>query len=107
MASSNSDGPSSRGSYSDVDMRLQAEWQAEVMQLLKKSELDELLNAKGHRPKGLKPQRAKDVAWLYTKEEVVAYREKKQAMGPPALMAGRDDGSQASGPVERTLNDFW
>ena len=59
---------SSANSYSDADVRAQSVWQAEVNKL-KVAQLDELLSAKGVKPRGVKAEKATEVAWRYTKEE--------------------------------------
>ena len=64
---------SSANSYSDADVRAQSVWQAEVHKL-KVAQLDELLNAKGVKPKGVKAEKAMEVAWRYTKEEITEWR---------------------------------
>ena len=60
---------SSAASYSDADVRAQSKWQVEVNKL-KVAQLDELLSAKGVTPKGLKAEKAMEVAWRYTKEQI-------------------------------------
>ena len=64
---------SSAASYSDADVRAQSVWQAEVNKL-KVAQLDELLSAKGVKPRGVKAEKAMEVAWRYTK-------------APPALLS--------------------
>ena len=46
---------------------------------LTEAQLDELLNAKDVKPKGTKPEKAMEVAWRYTKEEIAAWRAKHAA----------------------------
>ena len=78
---------SSAASYSDADVRAQSVWQAEVNKL-KVAQLDELLNAKGIKPKGVKAEKAMEVAWRYTKEEITEWRAKQQeVLPPPALLS--------------------
>ena len=60
-------------------------WQAELNKL-KVAELDELLSAKGVTPRGLKAEKAMEVAWRYTKEEIAAWRAKQEEVTPPALL---------------------
>ena len=69
---------SSAASYSDADVRAQSVWQAEVNKL-KVAQLDELLNAKGVKPKGTKPEKAME------KRDRRLARE--AAGGPPAARA--------------------
>ena len=77
---------SSANSYSDADVRAQSVWQAEVNKL-KVAQLDELLNAKGVKPKG-KAEKAMEVAWRYTKEEIAEWCAKQQeVLPPPALLS--------------------
>ena len=79
--------PTSAGSYSDVAVRAQSVWQAEVNKL-KVAQLDELLNAKGVKPKGIKAEKAMEVAWRYTKDEIADWRAKQQeVLPPPALLS--------------------
>ena len=59
---------SSAASYSDADVRAQSVWQAEVNKI-KVAKLDELLSQKGVKPRGVKAEKAMEVAWRYTKEE--------------------------------------
>ena len=68
-------------SYSDADVRAQSVWQAEV------NKLDKLLNAKGVRPRGVKAEKAMEVAWRYTKEEIAEWRAQQEALTPPALLS--------------------
>ena len=55
---------SSAASYSDADVRAQSKWQAEVNKL-KVAQLDELLSKKGVKPRGVKAEKAMEVAWLH------------------------------------------
>ena len=57
--------PTSAGSYSDADVRAQSVRQAEVNKM-KVAQLDELLRKKGVKPKGVKEEKAMEVAWHYT-----------------------------------------
>ena len=100
MADTPTSAPSSSGSYSDVDMRDMAEWQVEVTKTFKVSELDELLRAKGKSAKGLKEEKAMEVAWCYTKEEIAEWRRQRQVTEPPALMVNRSS-------RQPTLDDFF
>ena len=90
---------SSANSYSDADVRAQSVWQAEVNKL-KVAQLDELLNAKGVKPKGVKAEKAMEVAWRYTKEEIAEWRAKQEKLTPPALLST----PRRSQP---TLKDFF
>ena len=49
-------------------------WQAEVNKM-KVAQLDELLVAKGVKPRGIMADRAMEVAWRYTREEIAAWRQ--------------------------------
>ena len=90
---------SSAASYSDADVRAQSVWQAEVHRL-KVAQLDELLDAKGVRPRGVKAEKAMEVAWRYTKEEIAEWRAKKEELTSPALLST----PRRSQP---TLKDFF
>ena len=75
-------------------------WQAEVNKL-KVAQLDKLLNAKGVKPRGVKAEKAMEVAWRYSKEEIADWRAKQQeALPPPALLST----PRRSQP---TLKDFF
>ena len=100
MASTPTSAPSSSGSYSDADMRDMAEWQSEVTKTFKVAELDELLSAKGKSVKGKQAQKAMEVAWCYTKEEIATWRRQKQDFEPPALLVNRDNRA-------KTLDEFF
>ena len=98
MADSSS--ASSSGSYSDLDMREMAEWQMEVMKSFNVQELNELLQKKGKSAKGHKPQKAMEVAWCYTKEDIATWRRQRQTTEPPALMVNR-------GSRQASLQEFF
>ena len=42
------------------------------------AQLDELLRAKGVMPKGVKAEKAMEVVWRYTKEEITTWRAKQE-----------------------------
>ena len=87
MASGSTTPVSSANSYSDADVRAQSVWQAEVNKL-KVAQLDELLSAKGVKPRGVKAEKAMEVAWRYTKREIADWRAKQQeTLTPPALLS--------------------
>ena len=73
-----------------MDLRELMQWQVEVMKIFKVSELDELLNKKGKIVKGRKEQKAMEVAWCYTKEEIATWRRQRQDLEPPALLVNRE-----------------
>ena len=98
MASGNTT-PTSAGSYTDADVRAQSVWQAEVNKM-KVAQLDELLSAKGVKPRGVKAEKAMEVAWRYTKEEIAEWRAKQEELTPPALLST----PRRSQP---TLKDFF
>ena len=78
--------PTSAGSYSDAQVREQSVWQAEASKL-KVAQLDELLRRKGIKPKGVKAEKAMEVAWRYTKEEIAEWRAQQETLTPPALLS--------------------
>ena len=90
---------SSAASYSDADVRAQSVWQAEVNKM-KVAQLDELLSKKGVKPRGVKAEKAMEVAWRYTKEEIAEWRAQEEALTPPALLST----PRRSQP---TLKDFF
>ena len=51
------------------------------------AQLDELLNAKGVKPKGVKAEKAMEVAWRYTKEEIADWRARQAKLTSPALLS--------------------
>ena len=77
--------PTSAASYSDADVRAQSVGQVEVNKL-KVAQLDALLSAKGVKPRGVKAEKAMEVAWRYTKDEITAWRAKQEELTPPALL---------------------
>ena len=91
---------SSAASYSDADVRAQSVWQAEVNKL-KVARLDELLSAKGVEPRGVKAEKAMEVAWRYTKKEIADWRAKQQEVLPPPALLSTPRHSQP------TLRDFF
>ena len=91
---------SSAASYSDADVRAQSVWQAEVNKL-KVAQLDELLSKKGVKPKGVKSEKAMEVAWRYTKKEIADWCAKQQeTLTPPALLS-------TPRPPSKTLADYF
>ena len=78
--------PTSAGSYTDADVRAQSVWQAEVNKL-KVAQLAELLSRKGVKPRGVKAEKAMEVAWCYTKEEIAEWRAQQEELTPPALLS--------------------
>ena len=90
---------SSAASYSDADVRAQSVWQVEVNRF-KVAQLDELLRAKGVKPKGVKAEKAMEVAWRYTKEEIAEWRAQQEALTPPALLS-------TPRPSQPTLNNYF
>ena len=92
---------SSNRSYSDADVRSQSVWQAEVNKF-KVAQLDELLRAKGVKPRGVKAEKAMEVAWRYTKEELAAWQAEQETPPPPALLNQPDPR-----PNQPTLHDFF
>ena len=90
--------PTSAASYSDADVRAQSVWQAEVNKL-KVAQLDELLSAKGVKPRGLKAEKAMEVAWRYTKKEIADWRAQQQTLTPPALLS--------TPRTSKTLEDYF
>ena len=91
--------PTSAGSYSDADVRAQSVWQAEVHKL-KVAQLDELLSKKGVKPKRVKAEKAMEVAWRYTKEEIAEWRAQQETLTPPALLS-------TPRPPSKTLEDYF
>ena len=71
-------------------MREIMEWQVKISKTFKVSELQELLRAKNKSVKGMKAQKAMEVAWCYTKEEIADWRRKRRTPEPPALMVNRN-----------------
>ena len=67
-------------------MRAQSVWQAEVSKL-KMAQLDELLGRKGIKPRGVKAEKAMEVAWRYTKEEITEWRAQLEELTSPALLS--------------------
>ena len=79
--------PTSAGSYSDADVRRQGFRQAEVNKM-KVAPLDELLRRKGVKPSSrLKAEKAIEVSWHYTKEEIAEWRAQQETLTPPALLS--------------------
>ena len=90
---------SSANSYSDADVRAQSVWQAEINKM-KVAQLDELLSKQGVMPRGVKAEKAMEVAWRYTKEQIAEWRAKQQTLTPPALLS-------TPRPPSKTLEDYF
>ena len=91
--------PTSAASYSDADVRAQSVWQVEVNKL-KVAQLDELLSAKGVKPRGVKAEKAMEVAWRYTKEQIAEWRAQQETLTPLALL-------NTPRPPSKTLDDYF
>ena len=89
---------SSAASDSDADVRAQSVWQAEANKL-KVVQLDELVRRKGVKPKGVKAEKAMEVAWRYTKEEIAEWRAQQETLTPPALLS--------TPRTSKTLEDYF
>ena len=87
---------SSAGSYTVADVQSQTGWQAECSKL-KVAQLDELLSNKGVKPRGLKAEKAERVAWLYTRQEIQAWRAAQEPprQAPANLVQGRPQGQRS------------
>ena len=90
---------SSANSYSDADVRAQSVWQAEVNKM-KVAQLGELLSKKGVKPRGVKAEKAMEVAWRYTKEEIADWRAQQEELTPPALPS-------TPRPSQPTLDNYF
>jgi len=76
---------SSANSYSDADVRAQSVWQVEVNRV---------------KPKGVKAEKAMEVAWRYTKEEITEWRAQQETLTPPALLS-------TPRPPSKTLDNYF
>ena len=101
MASSAASPASSADSFTVADVQSQAGWQAECSKL-KVAQLDELLRNKGAKPRGLKAEKAERVAWLYTRQEIQAWRAAQEPprQAPANLVQGAPQG-------QRRLLDYF
>ena len=80
-----------------------AEWQVEVTKTLKVAELDEPLALKSKKVKGMKAQKAMEVAWCYTKEDIAEWRRERKTIEPAAMMVNR---ASRQPTRVRTLDEF-
>ena len=67
-----------------------------IMNSFKVAQLNALLAAKGKVAKGTKADKAMDVSWCYTPEEIKEYKNKSRLEGMPAIMQGEREPGQAS-----------
>ena len=58
------------------------------------------MSAQGVKPRGVKAEKAMEVAWRYTKEEIAEWRAKQQEVPPPPALLRTPRRSQP------TLTDF-
>ena len=58
----------------------------DIMKSFKVTNLDALLAAKGKAAKGTKADKAFDVSWCYTREEIYEYKSKSRLQGMPAIL---------------------
>ena len=76
------DTPSSGSSYTEEDVRRfvghTVEHVTKCLQTLKVREMNELLLKKNEHPTGYKPEKARRVAELYSREEIREYTEKRK-----------------------------
>lgn len=87
---SGSNTPSSNRSYSDMEVsQLMNDGQKhfkKVLQTFKVAQLDQLLKAKGNTCKGRKEDKAMQVAWTYTPQEIEAWQAAQNPITLPAIM---------------------
>ena len=68
----------------------------DIMKSFKVAQLDTMLAVKGKAGRGTKADKALDVSWCYTPEEIKEYKNKSRLEGMPAIMQGEREPGQAS-----------
>ena len=91
---------SSNRSHSDQEVaaivRNAGDHFCDIMNSFKVAQLNALLAAKGKVAKGTKADKAMDVSWCYTPEEIKGYKSQSRLEGMPAIMQGEREPGQAS-----------
>ena len=81
---------SSNRSHSDYDVtvivRNASDHYCDIMKSFKVADLNAMLAQKGKAAKGTKADKAMDVSWCYTPEEIKEYRSKSRLEGMPAIL---------------------
>ena len=92
--------PSSSNSHSDQEVaaivRNAGDHFCDIMNSFKVAQLNALLAAKGKVAKGTKADKAMDVSWCYTPEEIKGHKSQSRLQGMPAIMQGEREPGQAS-----------
>ena len=92
--------PSSSNSHSDQEVaaivRNASDHYCDIMKSFKVADLNAMLAQKGKAAKGTKADKAMDVSWCYTPEEIKEYKSQSRLEGVPAIMQGEREPGQAS-----------
>ena len=92
--------PSSSNSHSDQEVaaivRNASGHFCDIMKSSKVAQLDTMLAVKGKACRGTKADKALDVSWCYTPEEIKEYKSQSRLEGVPAIMEGEREPGQAS-----------
>ena len=84
--------PSSSSNRSHSDQEVAAivknasEHFCDIMKSFKVADLNAMLAQKGKAAKGTKADKAMDVSWCYTPEEIKEYKNKSRLQGMPAIL---------------------
>ena len=68
----------------------------DIMKSFKVAQLGTMLAVKGKACRGTKADKALDVSWCYTPEEIKEYKSQSRLQGVPAIMQGEREPGQAS-----------
>ena len=68
----------------------------DIMKSFKVAQLNAMLAAKGKAGRGTKADKAMDVSWCYTPEEIKEYKSKSRLQGMPAILNSERQPGQAS-----------
>ena len=91
---------SSNRSHSDQEVaaivRNASDHFCDIMKSFKVAQLNGMLAAKGKACRGTKADKAMDVSWCYTPEEIKEYKSQSRLQGMPAILNSEPEPGQAS-----------
>ncbi len=92
--------PASSRSHTDQEVAVIVRYASghfcDIMKSFKVADLNVMLAEKGKVVKGTKADKALDVSWCYTPEEIKEYKRQSRLEGMPAIMQGEREPGQAS-----------
>ena len=96
---------SSNRSHSDQEVaaivRNASDHYCDIMKSFKVADLNAMLAVKGRAGRGTKADKAMDVSWCYTPEEIKEFKSKSRLQGMPAILTSERE------PGQSTITTFF